>query len=226
MAQNITLLGASYSDVPSVTLPKTGGGTASFTDVTDTTAIASDVAQGKYFYLADGTKTEGTSTGGGGYYLELNHLKAQSTTNSGKWNFGVDNVRWDEGDYIEVEFLDDTNHSVSKPEVFSVGTNITSWTERKCIFVYLSYADSPSDGTHPIVKVHQNAVDTLTGMIDPDIPHKIKIDKDYVYLDGTAIVGVVSTVSTNYSPDIGACEGSGRFYGKYNYIRVIKGGTS
>lgn len=32
MAQNITLLGASYSDVPAVTLPKTGGGTAKFID--------------------------------------------------------------------------------------------------------------------------------------------------------------------------------------------------
>lgn len=65
MAQNITLLGASYSDVPAVTLPKTGGGTASFTDVTDTTATASDVAQGKYFYTAAGVRTEGTASGGG-----------------------------------------------------------------------------------------------------------------------------------------------------------------
>lgn len=32
MAQNITLMGASYSDVPSVELPKTGGGTAEFFD--------------------------------------------------------------------------------------------------------------------------------------------------------------------------------------------------
>lgn len=32
MAQNITLLGASYSAVPAVTLPKTGGGTATFVD--------------------------------------------------------------------------------------------------------------------------------------------------------------------------------------------------
>jgi len=30
MAQNITIWGASYSDVPAVTLPKTGGGTATF----------------------------------------------------------------------------------------------------------------------------------------------------------------------------------------------------
>lgn len=65
MAQNITLLGASYSAVPAVELPKTGGGTASFTDVTDTTAAASDVASGKYFYTAAGVRTEGTSSGGG-----------------------------------------------------------------------------------------------------------------------------------------------------------------
>lgn len=66
MAQNITLMGASYSAVPSVNLPKTGGGTASFTDVTDTTATASDVASGKYFYTAAGVRTQGTSSGGGG----------------------------------------------------------------------------------------------------------------------------------------------------------------
>lgn len=66
MSQNISLWGATYSDVPSVLLPKSGGGTASFTDVTDTTALASDVAQGKYFYLATGEKVQGTATGGGG----------------------------------------------------------------------------------------------------------------------------------------------------------------
>jgi len=65
MSQNITLLGASYSAVPSVTLPKTGGGTASFVDVTDTTAAASDVASGKYFYTSAGVRTQGTSSGGG-----------------------------------------------------------------------------------------------------------------------------------------------------------------
>lgn len=65
MAQNITLLGASYSAVPAVNLPKTGGGTATFTDVTDTTASASDVASGKYFYTASGVRTQGTSSGGG-----------------------------------------------------------------------------------------------------------------------------------------------------------------
>lgn len=66
MSQNITIMGASYTGVPAVTLPKTGGGTASFTDVTDTTAAAADVASGKYFYTAAGVRTAGTGSGGGG----------------------------------------------------------------------------------------------------------------------------------------------------------------
>lgn len=34
-------------------------------DISDTTAVAGDVAQGKYFYTAQGVKTQGTSSGGG-----------------------------------------------------------------------------------------------------------------------------------------------------------------
>lgn len=64
MAQNITLLGASYADVPAVNLPKTGGGTARFTDVTDTTATAAVVRAGNYFYNEAGTRTQGSLVDG------------------------------------------------------------------------------------------------------------------------------------------------------------------
>lgn len=65
-ARNIALLGATYSAVPAVQLPISGGGTATFTEVTDTTAEAADVATGKYFYTSAGVKTQGTNSGGGG----------------------------------------------------------------------------------------------------------------------------------------------------------------
>lgn len=63
---NVTLWGAAYTGVGYIGVPKTGGGEARFDDVTDTTAIADDVAQGKLFHLADGTLATGTSSGGGG----------------------------------------------------------------------------------------------------------------------------------------------------------------
>ena len=67
MAQNITLLGASYSDVPSVLLPKTGGGTAQFDDTTiaSNAASASDILSGKLAWV-NGSLITGTGTGGGG----------------------------------------------------------------------------------------------------------------------------------------------------------------
>ena len=60
MAQNVVINGVTYSNVPSVQIPKSGSGTASFFDISDSTAAAGDVLSTKYFYTSGGTKTQGS----------------------------------------------------------------------------------------------------------------------------------------------------------------------
>lgn len=65
--KNVKIDNNTYNNVPSIDVPlATGSGNASFFDVSDTTATASDVATGKYFYTAAGVLTQGTNSGGGG----------------------------------------------------------------------------------------------------------------------------------------------------------------
>lgn len=66
MAQNIRIANAVYSNVPAIQVPKQYSGTATFTDVSDTTASAADVSSSKYFYTSSGVRTQGTASGGGG----------------------------------------------------------------------------------------------------------------------------------------------------------------
>lgn len=65
MSKNVRINNIDYQNVPSVDLPlSSGGGNASFFDVSDTTATASDVLNTKYFYTASGVRTQGTNSGG------------------------------------------------------------------------------------------------------------------------------------------------------------------
>ena len=56
MAQNVVINGVTYSDVPEVDIPKSGGGTAAFYDTSDADAGQGDVLSGKTYYK-DGKKT-------------------------------------------------------------------------------------------------------------------------------------------------------------------------
>lgn len=57
MAQNVIINGVTYSDVPEIDIPKSGGGTAKFMDTTDATAVAADIRQGKTGYVGNAKVT-------------------------------------------------------------------------------------------------------------------------------------------------------------------------
>ena len=132
MAQNITLLGASYSAVPAVTLPKTGGGTARFDDCTVVTASASDVASGKIFVASNGTITTGTASGGGGNGLTL--LKttslgtlSTSSTSATNTNKTMTVTGYNDYDVLVVDVSVDTptngRHTSTVSMVYVTGTS-------------------------------------------------------------------------------------------------------
>lgn len=54
MAQNVVINGVTYSNVPEVDIPKSGGGTAKFYDTTSANAAATDILTGKTAYGASG----------------------------------------------------------------------------------------------------------------------------------------------------------------------------
>lgn len=84
--KNITIAGATFNGVPSIDVPVSGGGTASYVEVSDTTAAAADVASGKYFYTAAGVKTEGTASGGGATLI------TKTIDTNGTYNASSDNA--------------------------------------------------------------------------------------------------------------------------------------
>ena len=57
MAQNVVINGVTYSDVPEIDIPKSGGGTAKFYDASGADAAAGDVLSGKKFVGASGEGT-------------------------------------------------------------------------------------------------------------------------------------------------------------------------
>lgn len=55
MAQNVIINGVTYSNVPEVDIPKSGGGTAKFYDTAAATAAAGDILTGKTAYGSSGS---------------------------------------------------------------------------------------------------------------------------------------------------------------------------
>lgn len=68
MAQNVVINGVTYSSVPEVDIPKSGGGTAKFYDTASADAATGDILSGKVAYGSSGeitgSMTNNGATGG------------------------------------------------------------------------------------------------------------------------------------------------------------------
>ncbi len=65
MAQNVIINGVTYSNVPEVDIPKSGGGTAKFFDTASADAAAGDILTGKTAYGPSGSISGSMANNGG-----------------------------------------------------------------------------------------------------------------------------------------------------------------
>ena len=64
MAQNVVINSVTYSNVPEVDIPKSGGGTAKFYDTSGADAVAADILNGKIAFGASGAVTGNMANNG------------------------------------------------------------------------------------------------------------------------------------------------------------------
>ena len=64
MAQNVIINGVTYSNVPEVDIPKSGGGNATFYDTSGADATAANILTGKVAYGASGSVTGSMANNG------------------------------------------------------------------------------------------------------------------------------------------------------------------
>ena len=164
-------------------------------DLTDTTAVASDVASGKYFYGADGIKTLGTASGSSAT------LGTKSITANGTYNASDDNY----DGYSSV-----TVNVPSQSATLQAKTNITPATSSQTI--------TPDSGYDGLSSVQINAISPIKTASDLyaeyDNVYSVYVPKGYYAQEyykevpngtagtPTATKGTVSNHSISVTPSV------------------------
>lgn len=147
--------------------------------------------------------------GGGQNIIEMHNVYGSAT----KWNSPEFENTFSDGGYLEVNVDLSQQATGLYALIISVGsrTVISTWANTAVSHVYFN-----SDTNE--ISVSQNRVATTFTILDTSVPHTIKVDKDYFYVDGNSVVALQSGVLAQQRLIIGNSEGKVRFTGEYKSI--------
>ena len=92
MAQNVVINGVTYSNVPEVDIPKSGGGTAKFYDTASGNAAAGDILTGKTAFNASGS-VSGSMANNGSTSGEISTKSGTVTVPAGYTSGGTVSIK-------------------------------------------------------------------------------------------------------------------------------------
>lgn len=176
MPKNISLLGADYPNVPAVVLPQTGGGSATFTDVSGTTATDSDVLSGKTFFTANGQQANGSLITHNVY----DGLDSTSTS---------DALSANQGRVLNGKIPTRNTYTVTKgSKVNSIDIHDTSFGKVHCVSGYMLLDAGTYSGQDTLFTVSAPAYD-IYGFDDKGDILRIQTTGNVIYHNGLTLGG-------------------------------------
>lgn len=159
MAKNITLLGASYEDVPAVNLPQTGGGTATFYDASGSQRVT---ANGTYDVKALAEMVVNVSGGGGGQAIYCGSSAPASSLGSD----GDLYIKMESGGTLEAYPADFTSHNMNSTSHLAdcIGVSAEDGTSTSNTYSSGSSVTGTADYTFDLSAIPSNATITSVSL--------------------------------------------------------------
>ena len=195
-------------------------GSTTLIDISDTTAIASDVAQGRYFYTANGQKVQGTSTGGDIVVTDVANatgmgavvtadsvdtLITKNITQNGTYTASSDNADGYSSVTVSVSGGGATQHTIHLEFSDSTDTDIPVYYNDSVLGTIIT-AYAPNTWTYSSKTVNLAQLDSVTWYDKQTIPIGVqlidftKLKSDYVIDSNGAESAEQWYACTDYTP--------------------------